>query len=40
MNENKPLLQEVEETFPFLENQKNNKKEVKKGSRLATFFMF
>ncbi len=31
MNENKPLLQEVEETFPFLENQKNNKKEVKKG---------
>ena len=31
MNENKPLLQEVEETFPFLENQKNNKKELKKG---------
>lgn len=29
MNENKPLLQDVEETFPFLKEEKNNKKKGK-----------
>lgn len=31
MNENKPLLQEVEETFPFLKQEEKNSKTTKKG---------